>query len=140
METVETIAQGALLDNESASYDKAAKRLLASKSLLAFILKNVVPEFSTSSQADIANKYIEGNPADFINKIPVDPDLTNAARKVLAKPPNIKGRRNEVSSPTEGTNTFDIIFSAIAPSTKEPIGLIINVEAQKTADAPRCFL
>ena len=99
-----------MLSDNKAAYDRAAKRFLAGKSLLAFILKSVVPEFQHCSLTEIADKYIEGNPVDNVNKIPVDPDLTNAARELLKRPQpaNIKGRRNEISSPTEGTNTLDI--------------------------------
>ena len=37
-----------------------------------------------------------------------------------------------MNSPLEGLVTFDIIFDAIAPSSGEPIKLIINIEPQKT--------
>ena len=55
-------------------------------------------------------QYIEGEPAVNISEIPLDPDLTNAAkRKNEAKKGNaekIKGLRNEDSSPTEGKFIF----------------------------------
>lgn len=46
----------------NAQYDQHAKRLLASRKLLAEIVKKVVPEFHDVSTADIAEKYIEGSP------------------------------------------------------------------------------
>jgi len=108
------------LDERNAAYDSLAKRFLARKSILAHILKNVVPEFADSSLQDIERKYIEGDPTSTINTIPLDDTL------------DIKGKHTESNSPLEGLVTFDIIFDAIAPSTGEPIKLIINIEPQKT--------
>lgn len=48
----------------NAQYDQHAKRLLASRKLLAEIVKKVVPEFHDVSTADIAEKYIEGTPQE----------------------------------------------------------------------------
>ena len=107
-----------------AQYDQHAKRLLASRKLLAEIVKKVVPEFQDVSTSDIAEKYIEGTPQ--VGNIPVDPGLTNAV------PAQIKGDRNEDGVPKEGYITYDILFHARAPGTGEPITLIINVETQRT--------
>ena len=108
------------LDERNAAYDKLAKRLLARKPILAYILKNVVSEFANCSLSDIERKYIEGDPTASINSVPLDDTL------------DIKGRHTESNSPLEGLVTFDIIFDAIAPTTGEPIKLIINIEPQKT--------
>ena len=108
----------------NAQYDQHAKRLLASRKLLAEIVKKVVPEFHDVSTADIAEKYIEGSPQ--VGNIPVNPGLTNAV------PSQIRGDRNEDGAPKEGYITYDILFHARAPGTGEPITLIINVEAQRT--------
>ena len=70
----------AFLDGDNASYDDIAKRFLAHKLLLAQILKEVVEEFKDCPLRDIAEKYIEGEPAVNISEIPLDPDLTNAAK------------------------------------------------------------
>ena len=43
------------------SYDKAAKKLLANKQILAQIMKNCVNEYSACSVDEIAEKYIERN-------------------------------------------------------------------------------
>lgn len=43
-------------------YDKAAKGVLSQKKVLAYILKQTVPEFESASLDDIANIYIEGKP------------------------------------------------------------------------------
>lgn len=121
------------LDGDNASYDEIAKRFLAHKSLLAQILKELVEEFKDCSLHDIAEKYIEGEPAVNIREIPIDPDLTNTVKRASEyKPEKIKGSRNEDSSPTEGTIIFDILFHATLPTTNEPITLIINIEPQRT--------
>ena len=108
------------LDERNAAYDTLAKRFLARKAILAHILKNVASEFADSSLLDIERKYIEGDPTSTINTIPLDDTL------------DIKGKHTESNSPLEGIVTFDIIFDAIAPSSGEPIKLIINIEPQKT--------
>ena len=111
------------LDERNAAYDSLAKRFLARKSILAHILKHTVSEFADSSLQDIERKYIEGDPTSTINTIPLDDTL------------DIKGKHTESNSPLEGLVTFDIIFDAIAPSTGEPIKLIINIEPQKTTSS-----
>ena len=108
------------LDERNAAYDHLAKRFLARKSILAHILKHTVCEFAECSLQDIEQKYIEGDPTATINTVPLDDTL------------DIKGKHTESNSPLEGLVTFDIIFDAIAPSSLEPIQLIINIEPQKT--------
>ena len=108
------------LDERNAAYDTLAKRFLARKSILAHILKHTVKEFADCSLHDIEKKYIEGDPSATINTVPLDDTL------------DIKGKHTESNSPIEGLITFDIIFDALAPSSGEPIKLIINIEPQKT--------
>lgn len=136
MRTESETVNGVFLDDANASYDKAAKRFLSEKVLLAWILKYLVEEFRECSLRDIAEKYIEGDPRLTVGTIPVDPDLTNAARKLKNKtaPKKIKGDRNEDSSETEGSAIFDIMFRAIVPTTGETIALIINIEPQRTVN------
>ena len=113
-----------LYGSDNAKYDQHAKHLLASRKLLAEIVKKVVPEFQDASIDDIANKYIEGTP--LVGSVPVNPGLTNAV------PSKISGDRNEDGAPKEGYITYDILFHARAPGTEETMTLIINVEAQRT--------
>ena len=108
------------LNERNAAYDRLAKRFLARKSILAHILKHTVSEFADCPLLDIERKYIEGEPFATINTFPLDDTL------------DIKGKHTESNSPIEGLITFDIIFDAIAPTTGEPIKLIINIEPQKT--------
>ena len=63
--------------------------------------------------------YFEREPE--VSVVSIMPGETNA---------RIRGAANEDSSLTEKNVVFDIRFYASAPSTGEPIGLIINVEAQ----------
>ncbi len=132
MKTKSDTVDGVFLDDANAAYDKAAKRFLSMKILLAWILKYLVEEFRNATIKDIAEKYIEGEPSLNIGTVPVDADLTNAAKKPGRAPKNIRGARNENSSVTEGTALFDILFRAIVPATGETIALIINIEPQRT--------
>lgn len=119
-------AKDELLGYANPAYDQAAKRILANKKIMAYILKGTVSEFAAASIDDIANKYIEGD--IIISEIAVNPDKTNAKRKAT----KIRGIKNENGSPTEGWITFDILFEAVSPLNGEPLKLIINVESQKT--------
>ncbi len=114
----------------NAQYDQHAKRILADKKIMAYILKRTVPEFQDATLEDIAEKYIEGEPQ--IGTVPVNPDKTHATRGG-----KVKGDRNESTSPTEGWVTFDILFHAKAPASGDLLTLIINVEAQKTQNKNR---
>ena len=113
------------------SYDKAAKKLLANKQILAQIMKNCVNEYSTCSVDEIAEKYIEGTPE--VGTVGVHVDDTNRPKKTSDV---IAGSNNEDSTLTEGTINYDVRFDAIAPASegsaeqKDVIRLIINVEAQ----------
>ena len=108
------------MDDTNASYDILAKRILSRKVILARILKYCVTEFADCSLDDIMNKYIEGDPTATIDTVPLDDIL------------DIRGRNTEFNSPNEKSVKLDIIFDAIAPSTGEPIQIIINIEPQKT--------
>ena len=87
-----------------AAVDASCKRLLADKSILAWILKDCVEEYRNSNIQDIAEKYIESEPQ--IAEVAVNPDETN---------PSIRGLSNEDATLTEGTVTYDIRFMASAP-------------------------
>ncbi len=120
MEKIERIEDMSLA-GQQAAYDAAAKRLLSSKKILAWILKYCVEEFRDSEIADIRDRYILGKPE--VASVPIEPDKTNAVTYIT-------GERTEDKSLTEGMVTFDIRFRAITPAN-DPIELIINVEAQQ---------
>ena len=117
----ETIDDTFLKDN-IAAYDAVAKSLLSRKIFLARILKRCVREFADCTVEDIMEKYIENKVE--VGTVPVAPDKTNAVKK-------IDGDNVEYKTLTEGETTFDIRFTAYAPTTGEPIKLIINIEAQR---------
>ena len=119
MEYENTLAKDISGAGKGAAVDASCKRLLADKSILAWILKDCVEEYRNSNIQDIAEKYIESEPQ--IAEVAVNPDETN---------PSIRGLSNEDATLTEGTVTYDIRFMASAPVSGELIQLIINVEAQ----------
>ena len=119
-------AEEALYGNRNAAYDQAAKKVLSQKKILAFILKRMVEEFKDESVQDIMTKYIEGTP--LISQVPVHPDETNQEYE------RIQGNNTEDGSISEGMVRYDILFQALVPKTKEPIMLIINIEAQDRAN------
>ena len=111
------------LAGKNAAYDIAAKKLLASRKILAWILKYCVEEFKESEIADIRDRYIIGTPE--VALTPVLPDQTNAVS-------HIHSENTEDATLTEGRVTFDIRFRAVTPE-EDPLELIINVEAQRSS-------
>ena len=99
METLEDL----YLAGRNPEYDANAKKLLASRKILAWILKYCVPEFEDSTIEDIRDIYIQGTPE--VASVPVMPDKTNACPL-----PRILGENTEDKTLTEGTVTFDIRF------------------------------
>lgn len=121
MDTETTIAKNIRIADEKAKYDAACKRLLSEKIILAWIMKNCLQEYRDCEVDEIAEKYIEDKPQ--VAEVPVAPDETNVSTM-------IHGMGNEDITMTEGTVTYDIRFSAVAPTSGELIQLIINIEAQ----------
>ena len=76
-------------------------------------------KFANCPLQDIERKYIESDPSATINTVPLDDII------------DLTGKHTESNSPLEGLVTFDIIFYTIAPSTGEPIKLIINLKPYK---------
>lgn len=118
MEEETTMAQGLRAADDSARYDAACKRVLSEKAILARIMKACLAEYQHCDVNEIAERYIEGQPQ--VSGAPVLPDEAGL----------IDGLDTEDKSLREGTVTYDIRFRAIVPGSGEPIGLIINVEAQ----------
>ncbi|MCC8066522.1 MAG: hypothetical protein LIO94_05400 [Clostridiales bacterium] len=110
------------LSGAKVQYDTQCKRVLAHKSILAWILKYTLEEFFEVSLEDIPG-YIEGG-ID-IGTVPVYPGETNAER--------IIGLPNEDKVNGEGEVRFDIRFSVRLPDPNayEPAFMLINAEAQK---------
>ena len=121
MKTESTLAKMISTAREKAAYDRACKRLLANKIILAWIMKSCLTEYRDCEIPGIASKYIEGEAQ--ISEVAVHPDEK-------AESQQITGLNTEDSTINEGTITYDIRFRAIVPGTGEKISLIINIEAQ----------
>lgn len=121
MEVETTLAHNISSAKDKASYDAACKRLLANKTILAWIMKSCVEEYKDCSISDIAEKYIEGVPQ--IAQMAVNPDET-------ADGEQIRGASTEDTTIQEGTVTYDIRFYALTPVSGERLRIILNVEAQ----------
>ena len=120
----ETNLDDDILSGDRPSYDKAAKKFLSKRRLLARILHHLIPEFRQVSRQDIEEKYIVGDP--LVGTVPVEPGLTNHTF-----PSEIRGAAQEQSDDKEGTITFDVLFYATLPKSGELVKFIINLEAQK---------
>lgn len=101
-----------------ASYDRYVKNILSNKCILSWIMKCCIPDYSDMAIPDIEACIEEStNPST----IPVNPNETES----------IRGSNTEDNSITEQVIRYDVIFTALLPLTKEPIQIIINVEAQR---------
>lgn len=118
-----TLSKTISTTGQKAAYDKACKKLLSEKIVLAWIMKSCLPEYRDCTVQEIAEKYIEGEPQ--ISEIAVHQD------EQLETAPMIKGLNTEDNSICEETITYDVRFRAVAPVSGELIQLIINIEAQK---------
>ena len=110
-----SLAQALHDTSMQSQYDAACKRLLSEKIVLAWILKECVPEYREETIDDIMNKYIEGTPE--VSSVPVQGS-------------RIQGGNTEDTDLHEGTIRYDIFFRALLPKGKGRLLLLINVEAQ----------
>lgn len=104
---------------DNAKLDEAVKNLLSQKSILAYILKYAVREFSPYTLEEIIPMIDQIHVAT----IAVEPGETNDM---------ITGETQESKVKGEGTVTYDIRFIATLPGGGNPAeyNLVINVEAQ----------
>lgn len=121
MKAESTLAKMISTAGEKAAYDRACKRLLANKIILAWIMKSCLEEYRDCEISEIASRYIEGEAQ--ISEVAVHPDEEVQSQQII-------GLNTEDSTINEGTVTYDIRFRAIVPGTGEKISLIINIEAQ----------
>ena len=112
-------ANSDILSGDQPQYDKAAKKFLSKRRLLARILHHLVPEFRHIGWKEIEETCI-------IGEVPVDPGKTNHAF-----PSEIRGAAQEQSDDAEGTIYFDVVFYAKLPQSGKIIKFLIDVEAQK---------
>jgi len=104
---------------DKSKYDAEAKKILADKNILAWIMKYSVKEFS-EYPVEVIHGCIEGEPEIGIHRV-----LPGHVPEVIT------GMNTEDAVPGEGTITFDIRFYAVTPGD-ERMKLIVNVEAQKS--------
>ena len=145
------MAQTLNVADESAAHDAIAKKLVANKAILAYILKYSMAEFADTPLNEIP-KYIEGKPK--ISKIAVmqdhaDIEDTDGNEDVevelleadeeengkLSGSRRIEGSSTEDKSIREGSIYYDIRFVARVPKDGTLVEIIINVEIQKN-DTP----
>ena len=127
MSLLHTEIQNAIVSSDKeAQYDKCAKRLLGNKEILARILIYTIDEFSDMQPEDVIT-LIEGEP--IIDKVPVEPGLTNISDQPDKKGDRITGLNTEMFEKDEGLAIFDILFFV---RMKDGISqIIVNVEAQR---------
>ena len=134
IEMVEQTAIAKLIDTaaDEAQFDDCVKKLLANRLILAWIMKECVDEFKQFPIERIAKECIEGEVQ--ISEVAVDQDELDYLEEMADK--SIEGLNTEDNSIKEGKVIYDIRFLAIVPDTKEPVQLIINIEAQKDDNTP----
>lgn len=113
---------------DKAQYDLLCKKILANKTVLAWIMRRTVKEY-TNMSIEAIKLCIEGEPE--ISSRRVNPGETNAEYDNTAEPEQIVGLSEENQINGEGKIYYDIRYTAIVPQNGEKIRLIINVEAQK---------
>ena len=101
-----------------------AKKVLAQKIVLAYIMKNTLEDFKDMDPQEIM-LYIEGEP--MIGVVPVDPGLTNA--KYADENGEVIGFNTENQEINEGTVNFDIVFYVHRKCGLTKV--ILNIEPQK---------
>ena len=117
-------AQAVKAAEDKINNDKACKKILASREILAYILKGVVPEYAECGLEEIAEQYIEPN--EIFGTVPVAPGLTG-------KREYIEGMQQEDDISGEATVFFDVKFKALLPGPKKSsaqICLYVDMEAQ----------
>ena len=132
MEAENSISKTIDTAEQEAQYDTCVKRLLSEKIILAWILKECVNEFKQYAIPQIVKDCIEGEPK--VAAVAVNQDDLDYAENAPTN--QIEGLNTEDASIKEGKVYYDIRFSAVVPDTKEPVQLIINVEAQKSDKTP----
>ena len=131
------IAKDIETTNQKAQYDSCVKKLLSEKIILAWILKECVEEFKPFSIKQIMQESFEDEPQ--ISTVAVDQDELDYEEGSADKnfeeggSSRIEGMNTEDNSVREGKVFYDIRFVARVPGTKEPVRLIVNLEAQKSS-------
>ena len=103
--------------------DKACKMVLKSRQVLAFILKEIIPEYQECSAKEIAERYIE----------PEEASLNTAVGAVAAALETVEGSDRECDEAGEATVYYDVRFRALLPDrSRAQIYLYFDIEAQNS--------
>ena len=113
------------ISEDMARYDAACKRILSNKIFLAWLMKYCVEEYRNQEIDDIVEHYIENVEVSTVGVEETKP---------LSSGEHIVGLKNEETSLSEGSSTFDIRFFALAPKSGGFIRIIVNIEAQNRYD------
>lgn len=106
-------------------YDSAAKGIISTRSILAWIVKSCVRGAESLTIETIATQCIA--PEITVSAVPIRRDDADAQ----AKDPGIAHMEStEDSSVSEGVVRYDILFTLKLPGQSEPITVIVNVELQ----------
>ena len=119
------LSHALFLTEGRALYDEAAKRLLSQKTVLAYILKECLPEYQDYTPEEIADRFIEGDPQVGEAAVHADEEISE-----WEKPERILGLNTEDITVTEGLVRYDIRFKVLLPKDPERLYLILNIEAQ----------
>lgn len=119
MERKTSVSDAIEASGYKAKYDTQVKWILSNKPILAWILKETADELK-GLDIDTIMQCIEGEPQ--VSSAPVNPGKFGLDK--------ITGMNTESKVPGEGEIFYDILFHVITPD-KQPIKLIINLEAQK---------
>ena len=111
-----------------ARYDRAAKKLLANKLVLAHILKDCVKEYQACSIMDIAQKYIEGEPE--VGTTGVYMDDSNSPVQTDIKRETVVTQEAEVQTMNEQAMNAHAM-SIQAMNTQEVNAHAINAQSMK---------
>ena len=125
------ISQTLDVANAGARYDAAARKLVAQKSILAYILKSTMDEFADVPVERIAEELIEDFPS--VSEMAVfqdTPDILPAEKRSLSGSSRIHDMPTEDVSVREGTVRYDIRFLVRLPHDEERIEIIVNIEIQ----------
>ena len=119
------LSHALFLTEGRALYDEAAKRLLSQKIVLAYILRECLPEYQDYTPKEIVEQFIEGDPQVGETAVHADEEISECE-----KPERILGLNTEDTTMTEGMVRYDIRFKALLPKNPERLYLILNIEAQ----------
>jgi hypothetical protein len=120
-------AQAISTSRERAKYDECAKKLVAYKAIIAWMLHSCTKEFAGYSVYYIMEHCLDGEPE--ISQKAVHQDHLDKDER-LDGDHRIEELNSESNSMKEQTIYYDVRFQATAPGTDLPIQLILNLEVQ----------